>query len=256
MLRVVDKSFLAVGRARARDPVRARLDRRRRPRHRADRAAVGRPRAGVPAAPRDLVDQFGLPLLRAQALRRRRRVAQRVLAGPAVDGRGLAPQPPRLPDLGLPRPQAAGSASPTRPGWSSPAWRSSAWCGTSCASSPERQAAKLLPTVTPTAVTPAPAAVGAAQRRPPRGRRATSAGAAPAGIGCRPCLAACAVSPYLLALCAGLALAARAGALPHPARAASAGCPWMNRALTPAARARMLVSAHDPGRQDRHGPPI
>ena len=33
-----------------------------------DRAAVGRAGAGVPAAPRDLVDQLGLPLLRAQAL--------------------------------------------------------------------------------------------------------------------------------------------------------------------------------------------
>ncbi len=54
-------------------------------------------------APRDLVDQLGVPLLRAQALRHRGRVTQRLLAGAALDGRGLAPQPPRVPDLGLPR---------------------------------------------------------------------------------------------------------------------------------------------------------
>ena len=40
----------------------------------------------------------------------RGRVAQRVLARTAVDGRGLAPQPPRVPHLGLPRPSLVGAA--------------------------------------------------------------------------------------------------------------------------------------------------
>ena len=42
----------------------------RRARGRADRTAVGRPRAHLPAAPRDLVDQLDLPLLRSPPLRR------------------------------------------------------------------------------------------------------------------------------------------------------------------------------------------
>ena len=45
-----------------------------------------------------------------QAVRHRGRVAQRVLAGAAVDGRGLAPQPPRVPDLGVPRTALLGAA--------------------------------------------------------------------------------------------------------------------------------------------------
>ncbi len=40
----------------------------------------------------------------AAPIRHRRSVDQRLLAGPAVAGRGLAPQPPRLPPVGLPRP--------------------------------------------------------------------------------------------------------------------------------------------------------
>ena len=103
------QAVLGVGDARLRDAVRARLDRRRRARHGAHGAALGRIRPRVPAPPRHLVDQLGLPLLRPPALRRRGRVAQRVLARAAVDGRGLAPQPSRLPHLGLPRPAPVGA---------------------------------------------------------------------------------------------------------------------------------------------------
>ena len=70
----------------------------------ADRAALGRVRARVPAPPRHVVDQLGLPFLRSPPVRRRGRVAQRVLARAAVDGRGVAPQPPRVPDLRVSRP--------------------------------------------------------------------------------------------------------------------------------------------------------
>ncbi len=55
-------------------------------------------------APRDLLDQLALPLLRPAALRHRRRVAQPRLARAADVRRGVAQQPPRLPDLRPPRP--------------------------------------------------------------------------------------------------------------------------------------------------------
>ena len=59
---------------------------------------------------------------------------QRLLARAALARRGLAPQPPRLPALGLPRPalvraRPLGLAHPRR-------WSGSAWPGTSCASAP------------------------------------------------------------------------------------------------------------------------
>ena len=70
---------------------------------RAHRPAVGRRRAAARPAPRDLLDQLAVPLLRAPALRHRRRVAQPRVALAAVLRRGVAQQPPRLPDLRGPR---------------------------------------------------------------------------------------------------------------------------------------------------------
>ena len=51
------------------DAVRARRRDRRVARHRSDRDPVGRPGARVPAAPRHLLDQLAVPLLRPQELR-------------------------------------------------------------------------------------------------------------------------------------------------------------------------------------------
>ena len=56
----------------------------------------------------DLVDQQRLPLLRDPALRHRRPLDERLLAGAAVVRRVLAPQPPRVPALGVPRPAPVG----------------------------------------------------------------------------------------------------------------------------------------------------
>ena len=83
-------------------------DRRQR-RRGVERVAVGRPGSRVPAAPRDLVDQLRLPLLGPSPLRRRGRVAQRLLARADVDGRGVAPQSSCLPDLGVPRASLLGT---------------------------------------------------------------------------------------------------------------------------------------------------
>ena len=57
-MRCIHRHFALVVAARPRDPVRARLRARRHAARRADRAAVGRARAHLPAAPRDLVDQL------------------------------------------------------------------------------------------------------------------------------------------------------------------------------------------------------
>ena len=99
---------------------------------RSTRPAVGRPRADLPAAPRHLVDQLRLPLLRHAALRAEdesRNVFW--LALPSLR-RGLAPQPPRLPALGDARPAPHG-ARPVRAGHRA-GWSGSGWSGTSCAS--------------------------------------------------------------------------------------------------------------------------
>ena len=101
--------------ARAPGPVRARLADHRRARGWADRAAVGRPGAHLPAAPRDLVDQLDLPLLRSPPLRRRGPLDQRVVARAAEHGRGVAPQPPHVPPLGQARPRPL-RARPVRAG--------------------------------------------------------------------------------------------------------------------------------------------
>ena len=78
---------------------------------RARRLRLGRPRAHVLPAPRDVEHQLGVPLHGPPAVRRRGRVAQRVLAGAAVARRGVAPQPPRVPALGDARPEALGARS-------------------------------------------------------------------------------------------------------------------------------------------------
>ena len=104
-----------VGPARPRDGLAHRLrPRRLHAEGGAHRPAVGRLRAHLPAAPRDLVDQLRLPLLRPPPLRGRGRVDERVLARAPVARRGVAPQPPRVPALGAPRPEA-GTRSTSRP---------------------------------------------------------------------------------------------------------------------------------------------
>ncbi len=65
----------------------------------------------LPAAPRHVVDQLRLPLLRLAALRGRRPLDQRVLARPALLRRVLAPQPPRVPALGDARAALVGGRS-------------------------------------------------------------------------------------------------------------------------------------------------
>ena len=129
-----------VGHHRARHAVRARRRDRRLARHRADRDPVGRPRARVPAAPRDLLDQLAVPLLRPQELRHGRRVAQPAVARAAVVRRVVAQQPPRLPDLRPPRPQALGDRHLGRRDLG--AGEARAWCGTSCASRPSARRAR------------------------------------------------------------------------------------------------------------------
>ncbi len=74
----------------------------------AHRPHLGRLRAHLPPAPRDLVGQLGLPLLRQAPLRRRGSLDQRLLARDPVLRRELAPQPPRLPALRRARPQVVG----------------------------------------------------------------------------------------------------------------------------------------------------
>ena len=67
-------------------------------------------------------------------VRDRGQVDQRVVDRAALDGRGVAPQPPRLPALGRARPQALGDR-PVRAA-SSAGWRRSGWRGTWCGSRP------------------------------------------------------------------------------------------------------------------------
>ena len=65
---------------RAAAPVPGRLGPARRARGRPDRAVLGRARAHLPGAPRDLLDQLDLPLLRPPALQHGGSVHERVLA--------------------------------------------------------------------------------------------------------------------------------------------------------------------------------
>ena len=75
------------------------------------RALLGRRRPDLPAPPRHLLDQLDLPLLGPSPFRLARRVTQRLVALLALLRRVLAQQPPRLPDLGLPRATEAGDRS-------------------------------------------------------------------------------------------------------------------------------------------------
>ena len=110
-IRFVDRTFVLWVVARAGDPVPARDGARRLGHHGADGDAVGRAGPRVPAPPRDLLDQLAVPLLRAPALRHRRRVAQPAVARAAVVRRVVAQQPPRVPDVGAPRDEARGSST-------------------------------------------------------------------------------------------------------------------------------------------------
>ena len=94
-----------LGDSRPAAPVRARLRDRRHPRRGSHRPALGRPGPGLRPAPLHLQHQLALPRLRQPRLRDHRRVAQpRPDRDPDLR-RGLAQQPPRLPDLGDPRPR-------------------------------------------------------------------------------------------------------------------------------------------------------
>ena len=68
------------------------------------RALLGRRRSDLPAPARDVLHQLHLPRVGPPALRVARRVAQRVVALLALVRRVVAQQPPRVPDLGVPRP--------------------------------------------------------------------------------------------------------------------------------------------------------
>ena len=81
---------------------------------RADRPAVGRPRARVHAPPPHVVDQLGLPLLRAPALRDRGQVDQRVVAG-AADASARRGTTTTTRSRARPRTAWAGSSSTRRP---------------------------------------------------------------------------------------------------------------------------------------------
>ena len=76
----------ALGRCRPRVAVRPRLADRRHARRRADRPAVGRRGADARPAPRDVLDQLAVPLLRPPPLRDRRRVAQPAWLAPLSFG--------------------------------------------------------------------------------------------------------------------------------------------------------------------------
>ncbi len=114
LIRRIDSALPAVGRARPRDPVRRRLLISGGELSRGLTAlAVGGPRAHLPPAPRDVERELDLPHVRQAAVRHRGREPQQLGRRARVDGRGLAPLPPRVPDVGAPRPPAATSS--TRP---------------------------------------------------------------------------------------------------------------------------------------------
>ena len=112
LMRKIDTLFpvwallgLAIPARRRLRPLRLRADRG------ADRVRVGRPRARLPAAPRDVERQLDLPHVRQAPVRDRGREPQQLGRRARVARRGLAPLAPRLPDVGAPRPRAP----PVRP---------------------------------------------------------------------------------------------------------------------------------------------
>ena len=116
-IRWVNKWFFAWAIGGLRRGVRARLADRRLPSHGSHRTAVGWGRAHAGPAPRDLLDQLAVPLLRAPPVRDEGRVAQPAVAGDPLVRRVVAQQPSRLPDLGRARHAPAGRSTPRR--WSS-----------------------------------------------------------------------------------------------------------------------------------------
>ncbi len=93
---------------------RAGSDRLRDRRHlagRGDGAALGRRDPHLPAPPRDVLDQLDLPLLGAAQLPLVGREPQRLAVEPDLVRGVVAQQPPRLPDLGVPRHAQARSES-------------------------------------------------------------------------------------------------------------------------------------------------
>ena len=112
-MRLLNRRFVSLVGLSLGHPVRARLAAHRDARRRAHRAALGRARADLLRPPHHLVDQLDLPLPRPPPLRHRRPIDQRLVALARLAGRVLAPQPPRLPALGRPRPAPLG-ARPVR----------------------------------------------------------------------------------------------------------------------------------------------
>ena len=106
---------------------------------RAHRHAVGRPVRMLVAAPRDVLDQLAVPLLRPPRVRHRRPLPQPRLAVAALVRRGLAQRPPRLPDLGRARARRRSSTSRR---WVIAALRRCGSRGTSSASTPSATRAK------------------------------------------------------------------------------------------------------------------
>ena len=93
----------ALGGADVRRPVRP-----RRPAHdvvegRRHRPRVGRPRAPLLQPPHHVERELDLPLLRQAAVRGGRPLDEQLGAGAALARRVVAPQPPRVPHVGLPR---------------------------------------------------------------------------------------------------------------------------------------------------------
>ena len=179
-----------LGDRRPRRRIRPGLADRRDADRRADRPAVGRRRAAARPAPRHLLDQLAVPLLRAPALRHRRRVAQPRVAVAAVLRRGVAQQPPRVPDLRRPRDAMVGvrlverssSAASRRPasrGTSyksiQPASRRSCWPRPSEPWPSQRPlpCAARSPKRFPSAPSPSPSGTAASCRPPPPGPRIT-----------------------------------------------------------------------------------
>ena len=113
-------------------PVPARLRLRRHAARRLHRHALGRRRARARPASLDVLDQLALPLLRPPPLRHEGRVAQPALARAVHVRRGVAQQPPRVPDVRRARHAPLG-ARPVGVG-DLGAREDRAWPGTSCAS--------------------------------------------------------------------------------------------------------------------------
>ena len=101
----VDRTFICWAIGGLLLPFFARLDRRRHPLRRLHRPALGGARPRLRPAPLHLQHQLALPRLRQPRLRDDRRVAQPGADRDPHPRRGMAQQPPCLPDLRHPRPR-------------------------------------------------------------------------------------------------------------------------------------------------------